>query len=174
MKVVLAKEKDLDEVKEMFLKIVKNMNSNGLNIWNDYYPIEVFEEDIRNKNLYLLKDHDSLLGAFVMYEHKDLEADVCWKDIHSKAYLLNRLGVNVSYLRQGIGEKLIFEAIKLAKKKKAKFLRLLVVKENIPAIKLYEKCKFKKLDCVHEEIIRDDYSLFEYAYEIELESDVCN
>ena len=174
MKVVLAKEKDLSEVKEVFYKIVQNMNSNGISIWNDYYPIEVFEEDIRKKNLYLLKDHDSLLGAFVMYEHNDIESDVKWKDKKAKAFLLNRLGVNVNYLRKGIGERLVLEASLLAKKKGAKFLRLLVVLENSPAIKLYEKCNFKRVDGIHEEIISDDYSLFEYAYEKELESDVCN
>ena len=174
MKIILAKQSDLDEIKKMYVKIVDHMTSNGISIWNEYYPLEVFQEDIREKNLYLLKDHDSLLGAFVIYEHKDIESDVKWKDKEAKAYLLNRVGVNVSFMRQGIGEKLINEASKVAKKKGAKFLRLLVCEENVPAIKFYEKCKFKRVKGVHEEIIRDDYSLFEYAYEKELESDVNN
>ena len=169
MEVILAKTEDLKDIKDIYLKIVNNMISNGITIWNNYYPIEVFEEDIKNNNLYLLKDNDSILGAFVMYEHKDIEKDVEWSDINSKAYLLNRVGVNVDYLRQGIGKKLVEEACNLAKEKGAKYLRLLVCEENTPAIELYEKCNFKRVNGIHEEKIREDYSLFEYAYEKELD-----
>ena len=173
MKIILAEKKDLVDIKEMYVKIINNMISNGITIWNEYYPIEVFEEDIRENNLYLLKNNDVILGAFALYEHKDIESDVKWKDTKAKAYLLNRVGVNVDYIRQGIGQKLVEEAAKLAKEKGAKFLRLLVVKENTPAIKLYDKCKFERVEGLHEEKIRDDYSLFEYAYEKDLnESDV--
>lgn len=168
MKTVLAKQEDLLEIKNIFHKIVNNMISNGITIWNEYYPIEVFEEDIRNNNLYLLKENDSILGAFVMYEHKDIETDVEWQEPSAKAFLLNRVGVNVDYLRKGIGQKLVEEASIIAKEKQAKYLRLLVVEENTPAIKLYEKCNFKRVNGIHEEKIRDDYSLFEYAYEKEI------
>lgn len=172
MEIVLAAQKDLINIKKMYVKIIDNMTSNGISIWNEYYPIEVFEEDIKEKNLYLLKDHDIILGAFVIYEHKDIESDVKWTDVNAKAYLLNRVGVNVDYIRQGIGQKIVEAAIKVAKEEGAKFLRLLVVEKNIPAIKLYEKCKFKRVNGMHEEKIRNDYSLFEYAYEKELnESD---
>lgn len=168
MKIILAEEKDLVDIKEMYVKIINNMISNGITIWNKYYPIEVFEEDIREKNLYLLKNNDVILGAFALYEHKDIESDVKWKDTKAKGFLLNRVGVNVDYIRQGIGQKLVKEAAKLAREKGAKFLRLLVVKENTPAIKLYDKCEFERVEGLHEEKIRDDYSLFEYAYEKEL------
>lgn len=169
MEVILAKQEDLKCIKDIYIKIVNNMISNGITIWNNYYPIEVFEEDIKNNNLYLLKDNNSILGAFVMYEHKDIEKDVEWSDINSKAYLLNRVGVNVDYLRKGIGQKLVEEACNLAKEKNAKYLRLLVCQENTPAIKLYEKCNFKRVNGIHEEKIREDYSIFEYAYEKELD-----
>lgn len=173
MKIVLAEQKDLIDIKKMYVKIINNMTSNGISIWNEYYPIEVFEEDIREKNLYLLKEHDIIVGSFTIYEHKDIESDVKWKNVKAKAYLLNRVGVSVDYIRKGIGQKIVDEATKLAKAKGAKFLRLLVVEKNIPAIRLYEKCKFKRVDGIHEEKIRDDYSLFEYAYEKELnESDL--
>lgn len=168
MKVILAKQEDLKDIKDIYIKIVNNMISNGITIWNNYYPIEVFEQDIKNNNLYLLKDNNSILGAFVMYEHKEIEKDVEWSDINSKAYLLNRVGVNVDYLRKGIGQKLVEEACNLAKEKNAKYLRLLVCQENTPAIKLYEKCNFKRVNGIHEEKIREDYSIFEYAYEKEL------
>ena len=155
MKIVLAELKDLAQIKEIYTKIVKNMYNNGIEIWNEYYPNEVFETDIENKSLYLLKENNNILGAFVMYEHNNLEDDIKWEDKTAKAYLLNRVGVNVEYLRQGVGKKLISFAGNLAKEKGAKYLRLLVSEFNIPAINLYSKS--------------EDYSLNEYGFEMRLE-----
>ena len=168
MKTYLAELKDLQDIKDVYSKIVDNMNSNGIHIWNEYYPNEVFEDDIKEKNLYLLKDNNIILGAFVICEHNDIESDVKWTDKESKAFLLNRVGVNVDYMRQGIGQKLINEAARVSKEKGANFLRLLVCEENIPAIKFYEKYGFQKVEGLHEEKISDDYSLFEFAYEMNL------
>ena len=168
MELVLARLEDLNKVKEMYTKIIKNMYDNDIKIWNEYYPNEVFESDIKCENLYLLKEKENILGAFVMYEHKNPEEDVEWKIPKAKSYLLNRVGVNTEYLRQGIGQKLINEACILAKDKGAKYLRLLVSEINTPAIKLYLKCNFKKVNGIHQEKINDDFSLNEYGFEIEL------
>lgn len=170
MKLVLAKLEDLQDIKDMYTKIVENMYANDIKIWNQYYPNEVFESDIENKNLYLLKENNNILGAFVIYEHINPEEDIEWENIETKAYLLNRVGVNVDYLRQGIGKKLIQEACKLATKKGAGYLRLLVSEINNPAIELYTKCKFNKLKGIHEERIRDDFSLNEYGFEMQLDN----
>ena len=39
MKIILAEEKDLVDIKEMYVKIINNMISNGITIWNKYYPL---------------------------------------------------------------------------------------------------------------------------------------
>lgn len=169
MEIVLARLEDLNKIKEMYTKIIKNMYDNDIKIWNEYYPNEVFEADIKQENLYLLKEKGNILGAFVMYEHENPEEDVEWENSKAKSYLLNRVGVNVECLHQGIGKKLINEACALAKDKGAKYLRLLVSEVNTPAINLYLKCKLKKVNGIHEEKISDDFSLNEYGFEIILE-----
>ena len=171
MKIVVAKLEDLSQIKEVYKKIIKNMYNNNIKIWNEYYPIEVFESDIEQKNLYLLKDNNKILGAFVMYEHKNFEEGLEWTDNKAKSFLLNRIGVNVEYLRQGIGKKLLIQASKLAQKEGAKYLRLLVSDINIPAINLYLKCNFKKVNGIHEEKINDNFSINEYGFEMILEQD---
>ena len=168
MKVVIAKLEDLNKIKEMYTEIVENMYDNNIKIWNEYYPNEVFKSDIEQGTLYLLKENENILGAFVMYEHKNLEEDLKWQDCNAKSYLLNRVGVNVQYLRQGIGKKLIEEASKLAQKKGGKYLRLLVSEINTPAINLYLKCSFKKVNGIHKEKINENFSINEYGFEIEL------
>lgn len=171
MKIVVARLEDLNQIKEVYKKIIKNMYDNNIKIWNEYYPIEVFESDIEQESLYLLKDNDNILGAFVMYEHKNLEEGLEWADSKAKSFLLNRIGVNIEYLRQGIGKKILIEASKLAQKKGAKYLRLLVSDINIPAINLYLKCNFKKVNGIHKEKINDNFSINEYGFEMILEQD---
>lgn len=166
MEIVLAKLGDLNEIKEVYTKIIDNMYINDIKIWNEYYPNEVFELDIKNNNMFLLKDNNEIIGAFVLYEHIDVEDDIMWEDRNAKAYLLNRVGVNVKYLNNGIGQRIIANACEIAKSKGAKYLRLLVSDKNRPAINLYEKCDLKRKNGIHVEKIRDDYSIHEYGYEL--------
>ena len=168
MKIVLAKLKDLDEIKEIYTKIIKNMYKNNIKIWNDYYPNEVFKSDIENNYLYLLKEDNTIIVCFTLYEHKDVEKDIMWEKKESKAFLLNRVGVNINYLHQGIGKEIINSACKIAKENGAKYLRLLVSDINTPAINLYTKCNFKKANGIHEEKINDNFSIYEYGFEKEL------
>ena len=168
MKLVLATIKDLNKIKEMYTKIIKNMYKNNIKIWNDFYPNEVFKSDIENKYLYILKKDNKIVGCFSLYEHKDIEKDIMWKDKKAKAFLLNRVGVNINYLNQGIGQEIINRACKIAKEKEAKYLRLLVSDINTPAINLYIKCNLSKVKGVHEEIINDKVSIYEYGFEKEL------
>lgn len=166
MEVVLAKLEDLNQIKEMYTKIIENMYEDNIKIWNEYYPNEVFESDIEQQNLYLLKNDGEILGAFAIYEFDNSFEGVEWEKTSEKAYLLNRLGVNVKCLHQGIGKKLISEACKIAKRNNARYLRLLVSEVNTPAINLYFNCGFKKVPGVYEEVINDNFSLNEYGFEM--------
>ena len=166
MEITLANLKDLKEIKKMYTDIIKNMYKNNITIWNKYYPNEVFKSDIEHKNLYLLKEKNIIVGCFALYEHSDIEEDIMWENKKEKAFLLTRVGVNIDYLHQGIGQNIVSSACKIAKEKDAKFLRLLVSDINIPAINLYSKCKLKKVEGIHEEKVRDDFSIKEYGFEI--------
>lgn len=168
MKVILAKQKDLNKIKKMYTNIITNMYANNIEIWNDYYPIEVFQEDIDANNMYLVVENEEILGCFVIYEHKDIEHDLEWKDRSAKAFLLNRVGVNVKYLKQGIGKFIVDSACKITKKNGGKYLRLLVSDINIPAINLYLKCDLNKVAGIHEEKVNEELSIFEYGFEKEI------
>lgn len=168
MNITLAKLEDLKQIQEMYTKIIENMYKNNIKIWNEYYPNIVFASDIKNKNLYLLKENNNIIGAFVLCEHKNIEKDIKWKNINEKAYILNRLGVSVNYLHQGIGKLLVKSACEIAKNNNAKYLRLLVDETNIPAINLYKKCNLIKRPGKYKEIIKEDFYISEYGYEIKL------
>lgn len=168
MNIRLAEQIDLDQIKKMYEKIVDNMNKNNIQIWNEFFPFMSFQEDIENKRLYLLtEDTDDIVAAFVLCDSNEGEAHLNWKDAKAKALYLNRFGVNVDYLRQGIGGLALKYAMELAKQMNAKYLRLFVVDINKPAINLYRKNGFDQVDGIYEEKI-EDFVLREYGFEIEV------
>jgi ribosomal protein S18 acetylase RimI-like enzyme len=90
-----------------------------------------------------------------------------WKDAKSRAQYIDRFGVNVNYLRRGIGGMALKSAMELAKQKSADYLRLFVVDINKPAINLYIKHGFSQADGIYEERI-EDFVLYEYGFEIKV------
>ena len=121
----LAKMDDLPQLKVVYREIINNMNNENIEIWDDIYPCEFFYNDIENNSLYVLVENDEIVAAFVK-----------WKNEHHKALYIDRFGVNVNYLRKGIGSIMLNKAISLAKEKGAESLRLFVVDINEPAINL--------------------------------------
>ena len=49
MNLRLAEKNDLPQLKTMYEKIIDNMNKNNIQIWNEIYPCEFFQDDIQNK-----------------------------------------------------------------------------------------------------------------------------
>lgn len=151
MKVRLANKQDLPILEQMFNRIVAEMNKNNIYIWNEYYPFEEFENDIEQSRLYLLVDDSNICAAFALFDSITGAECFKWVSDNTKAIYIGRLGVNVDYLRKGIGTRVIDEAITLAKQRRGEYLRLTVVKENIPAINLYLKNGFNQVDGVYNE-----------------------
>jgi len=167
MNLRLAEKNDLPQLKTMYEKIIGNMIKNNIQIWDEVYPCEFFQHDIENNRLYILAEDNDIVAAFALCESNDGEGHLKWKDIKEKAIYIDRFGVNVNYLRQGIGGIMLKSAMKLAKQKGAKYLRLFVVDINKPAINLYLKNGFNQVDGIYEERI-DDSVLYEYGFEIEI------
>ena len=88
-----------------------------------------------------------------------------WSDEQGKALYIDRFGVNVDYLRRGIGSIALNMAVAQAGELGAEYLRLFVVDINEPAINLYVKNGFKKADGVYDEVIDDDLVLHEFGFE---------
>jgi len=166
MELRLGEKKDLPQLKKVYDRIIENMNNNNIKIWNEYYPYEIFENDIEEGNLYLLTEKKDIIAAFALFEQKDTENNLMWENNQEKVMYINRVGVNPNYLRQGIGSLVIEKAKELAKQKGAKYLRLFVVDINRPAINLYLKNGFRQVKGVHEEVTNDDVILIEYGFEI--------
>jgi ribosomal protein S18 acetylase RimI-like enzyme len=163
----LAEKNDLSQLKRMYEKIIDNMNENNIHIWDEVYPYEFFQDDIENKRLYILTEDNNIVAAFVLCESNDGEDYLKWENAKAKALYIDHFGVNVKYLKQGIGKLMLKNAMELAKQKNVKYLRLFVVDINKPAINLYLKNGFKQIDGIYEERIEDSV-LHEYGFEVEI------
>lgn len=167
MNIRLAKKEDLNELKKMYTSIVNEMNKNGIYIWNNYYPFEEFENDIENSRLYLLIDNNIICAAFALFD--DIDGSDCfnWENNQSNALYISRLGVNVNFLRKGIGSQAIKYAKEICNKKNAEYLRLTVVNDNMPAISLYIKNGFNKVTGMYTEYSASlDRTINEVGFEI--------
>ena len=164
----LAKKEELASITVMYKDIVENMNRNRIQIWNDYYPFECFEEDINKRRLYLLEEDNDIVAACTLCDFHDAGSKMKWENTKAKAVYIDRLGVNVNYQGKGYGSLLIRNVIEIARKNQLEYLRLFVVDINNPAICLYEKNGFEKLNGVYEEKINEKVTLKEYAYEMKI------
>ena len=159
---------DLLQLKDMYKRIIKNMNEQNIQIWDDIYPCEFFEGDIKNNQLYILLNNGEIVSAFVLSDTNSGETAVEWNDNHAKAVYIDILGVNIKYLKKGLGNLMLDKAKEIAKTLNAEYLRLFVVDINIPAIQLYTKKEFIKVNGVYNEIFDDGFVLYEHGYEIKL------
>ncbi len=161
----LANMEDLEEVKDVFSNIIKDMEKNNIMIWDEIYPCTFFEQDIKDHHLYVLYENDILISAFSILEENEGDKAVTWKYNARKPLYIDRFGVNPDFGRSGIGKMMLKKAMEVAKELGSDCLRLFVVDINIPAISLYEKIGYKRAKGIYNEIIDEDYILKEYGYE---------
>jgi ribosomal protein S18 acetylase RimI-like enzyme len=162
----LAVLSDLIQLKQTYAEIIQHMNNNQIPIWDDIYPCEFFEEDIKQNRLYLLTKHTEIIAAFALCSSHSGERHVNWENPDSKALYLDRLGINACYMGTGIGSQMLEKAKETAKALGADYLRLFAVDINTPAIRLYQKNGFWQADGFYDEVIDDEFVLHEYGYEI--------
>lgn len=169
MKIRKAWREDLPQLKTMFDKIVAKMQSEGLNIWCEAYPYEEFENDILGGHLYVITDDETIVATLCLVD--DVEGSDCfeWEDKTARAYYFTRIGVNVDYLRRGVGITVIKYAKFLARENGRDYIRLTIVDNNIPAINLYTKNNFKQVageNRFHSDLLDADLCELGYEYKI--------
>ena len=71
---------DLPQLKDMYKQIIENMNKQKIQIQDDIYPCEFFEEDIKNNQLYILLNNEEIVSAFVLSNTNSGETAVKWND----------------------------------------------------------------------------------------------
>lgn len=161
----LATIHDLPQIKTVYKEIIRDMYEKHIDIWDEIYPCDFFEEDIKQDKMYVLVDNGIIAAGFVLCDNNSGSESVRWKCNACKALYLDRLGVNVKYTRKGVGSIMLKKAEEIAKNLGADYIRLFVVDINLPAIKLYEKNHYSKALGIYDEVIDDTLILHEYGFE---------
>ncbi len=133
------------------------------------HPTEdMMEAYIRNNNMYALYDGEVIAGAMaVTLCQGDAYHDIPWqaKLLDDEVAVIHILAVNPQKQHMGVGRQLIDEAVKLAREKKRKAVRLDAIATNTPAHHMYEGKGFTYVGKEHwfaENTGWIDFYLYEY------------
>ncbi|MVB12731.1 Acetyltransferase (GNAT) family protein [Caprobacter fermentans] len=116
------------------------------------YPIrENAVNGVTNDNLYVAKIAGKIVGSIILsHEPEPAYSKARWKidSDYSSIFVVYTFVVHPDYLKNGIGTSLMDFAAQYCMAEHAKSIRLDVYENNVPAIKLYEKCGFEYIDTV--------------------------
>ncbi len=172
MEIRLATTQDLPALKEMYRRVVERMVQSGLEIWDDVYPVEFLKDDVAVGNLYFAEEDGRPIAAFVLSTNHASAGSIQWNLPSESVIYLDRLAVSVEYSRQGVGKQMLSAAAALAKEKGYTALRLFVVDNNLPALRLYQRAGFQQAEGCLVEVFEDGFTLREFGFEIAV-SDLC-
>lgn len=146
MEIILATEKDLNNLKLLIDNARAYMDENGVPIWNDFHPYGEFESDIKNDELFVIKQDGKIVAVFCLSKKCDCPALFYWKEKKANALYISKLAVDTALLKKGIGTQAVRFAENYAKENGYKYIRLTAAEVNTPAIKLYTKNGFKQVE----------------------------
>lgn len=147
MKIIKGNIKDITLIMNLIKDNIRDMESKGIYQWNENYPKQaVFENDINNKTLYLIKNDEECLGIIVFDEEQSPEYnEIAWLTEGDTVLVIHRLAVNPKYQKQGLARLLMDFAEDMAIKDGYKAIRLDAYSGNPRAIKLYENRGYFKV-----------------------------
>lgn len=161
---------DYNLVRSLYWNIIDNMqNSEFRPGWEKgVYPTDDFIcLSIKNQELYLLEDDELPVGCMIMnHEVTDGYEKIKWavEAAKEEVAVIHALGVLPSIQRKGYAAFLVQEAIRIAKERDQKAIRLDVLGGNLPAQRLYEKAGFNymgTLQLFYEDTGLTDFLMYE-------------
>lgn len=116
------------------------------------YPIRQHAvEGVEEGTLYTAKISETIVGSVIL-SHKPEKAysNAKWKfeSDYSDILVIHTFVIHPQYMNMGIGKSILNFCDQIGKEKNIKSIRLDVYENNLPAIKLYEKCGYDYIDTV--------------------------
>lgn len=150
----LGKSKDIDELEQLYNDL-NDYLANGVNYpgWiKGIYPVRQNAIDgVEHRSLYVARYEGKIVGNIILSHEPEAayyKAKWGFESDYSDVFVVHTFAVHPNFLNCSVGKALINFSIEHAIKSQVKAIRLDVYENNIPAIKLYEKCGFKYIDTV--------------------------
>lgn len=165
-----AVEADVDGIEKLYEDICDylEMHKNYPGWKKGVYPVRFDAEKALMKNaLYIARIEGKTAGTIILkHEPEDGYKKGKWlvKDDYRYIYVVYTLAVHPNFLKCGVGKELLMLAEQVARKEGCVSIRLDVVKGNIPAERLYQKCGYQLIGTVslgYEEYGLPWYHLYE-------------
>ena len=139
MKYKLGTVQDLDAVCSLVNDAITEMEKNGIYQWDEIYPAKSdFAEDVKNNNLYVVFDEDTLIAFYVISRECDVQyGNAKWKYEDDSAYILHRFCVSPKMQNKGIGKTVLQHIEKQIKDLGYESIRLDTFTQNPFAQRLY-------------------------------------
>ena len=149
----LATENDIDAIEYLYDALNDYLASHeNYPRWKKgIYPIrEDAEEALAKGNLYVAIKDGKVAGTVVYSTDQEniyraIEQQI---EFDAPVIVIRKLAVLPDYFGCGIGKALLEYAEVIGRQKVAKAIRLDTYEENLPAVRLYEKCGFKYIGLV--------------------------
>lgn len=115
---------DLNEIEKLIKNAIIQMNSQGIEQWDEIYPVRKdFEQDIKNKQLFVGIFDNEIVVTYTLNKDYDKEYDNGkWKKPEKSFFIIHRLCVDVKFQNKGIAklameqaEKILFTEINFQK-----------------------------------------------------------
>ena len=148
MKFRRARREEAEEI----LQLYRSLIGTEYCVWTENYPTErELEPDERKQGARLSEEQTAeplpvtrgrLIGTISIDDDPEVEALSCWSEDLTPVAELSRLGVAAEYQNRGIARILLREAMAELKSQGYKAAHILVAKDNVKALRSYEKLHF--------------------------------
>ena len=165
-----AAEADLDQIEKLYEDICDHLETHtNYPKWKKgNYPARCdAEKGVMANALYIALLGDKTVGSVILkHEPEEGYRNVKWltEDDYSRIYVIYTLAVHPGFLNCGVGTELLMFAEQTAREERCMSIRLDVVKGNLPAERLYQKCGYQLVGTVslgYEEYGIPWYNLYE-------------
>ena len=139
MQIRKAIQEDKAHIAKIRSEVCKNMISVGLTQWDEEYPSdEILFEDIDRGEMLIAQIGDEIAGYVTV--NKDIPKEYDEIDLQFASKIcIHRLSVNPTFLRQGIGTRIMLYLHKSFKAQGYKSICLDTCEDNEGALRLYDK-----------------------------------
>ncbi len=135
---------DIDTVRHLY----RTLAGTKFCAWTDDYPgKKEMQSDLSRDSLFCIRNEKSgeIMGVVSIDDDPEVESITCWSKNLQPSAEISRLGVAEQYQNRGIGRELLSGAMKELKKRGCKSAHMLVAKDNVKALRSYEKLAFEKV-----------------------------
>ncbi len=132
----------LPEERFAVLALYEEAKSEPFCVWNEVYPaMQEIEHDLETENLYVLVENDVLIGALSVVPENEMDDYPHWK-LDENAREIARVVVAKPYQNKGYAAYMMNEILEALGEDVYFAVHISVAEQNIPALKVYQKCGF--------------------------------